>query len=44
MQKRKVVAVVLAVTMLIAVSCGRKGTGCPTFSKVTTEQTKVKQG
>ncbi len=44
MQKRRVVAVLLAVTMLVAVSCGRKGTGCPTFSKVTAEQTNAKQG
>lgn len=38
MQKSKIVVILLAVSMILTVSCGRKGTGCPTFSKATTEQ------
>lgn len=38
MQKSKIVVFLLAASMILAVSCGRKGTGCPTFTKTTTEQ------
>lgn len=36
-------AAFLAVAVLAAVSCGRKGTGCPTFSEVTVEQAVINQ-
>ena len=32
MQKRRFFAVVLVVVVLGMTGCGRKGTGCPTFS------------
>lgn len=38
MQKAKIVVILLAASMIMMVSCGRKGTGCPTFTKATVEQ------
>lgn len=32
MQKRRILAALLAVVLFTTVSCTRKGTGCPTFS------------
>ena len=40
MQKRRIFAALLAVALLTAVSCQRKGTGCPTFGKAPVEQAK----
>lgn len=41
MTKRRFFAIVLVVSFMTAISCGRKGTGCPTFSKVNVSQTTV---
>ncbi len=38
MSKKKFFTIILALSFLTAISCGRKGTGCPTFSKVIVEQ------
>lgn len=34
MTKRRLFAIVFVVSFMTVISCGRKGTGCPTFSKV----------
>ena len=33
MKKRNWIVAILFVSILTVISCGRKGTGCPTFSK-----------
>lgn len=41
--KKRVLAITLSALFLMSISsCARKGTGCPTFSKMTVEQNAVK--
>lgn len=37
MKNRKFLIVAIVAIMMTVASCGRKGTGCPTFSKISTE-------
>ncbi len=42
MKKRALILTLSAIFLITVSSCARKGTGCPTFTKTTVEQTTVK--